>query len=298
LNLQKAEIHLQRCFFSEAKTSHSFFKTYPLLAEAFEKKHFTAEVFGHNIVGLCLWSTFNLLNGNKVANIGGVSVLPEHKGKGIAKQLLKCALKKIQEDGYHEAVLFASNEKLYESVGFKTVAKECMFQPTESNHFNASFSNSNAQEFENFANIPGPLQKQIVEILKHQFESCKILWEEKFENLLCIYNSKIILYTEREMIQAMFIYQKGADFFATAHSVFFTSIEKFAFLFENYRKKQPHAKYILIEPLLQKQSQNLKNFEFNVVSTGTHFMKCIFGTNDSFAASDNFYHFIPALLAS
>lgn len=57
------------------------------------------------------------------AKIERLAVLPEARGKGIGKALMKQALREIEEQGFHQAVLNAQVyiQSLYETLGFEVV---------------------------------------------------------------------------------------------------------------------------------------------------------------------------------
>ncbi|MFW6358930.1 MAG: GNAT family N-acetyltransferase [Chroococcales cyanobacterium] len=57
------------------------------------------------------------------AKIERLAVLPEARGKGIGKALMKQALREIEEQGFHQAVLNAQVyiQPLYETLGFEVV---------------------------------------------------------------------------------------------------------------------------------------------------------------------------------
>ena len=54
----------------------------------------------------------------KAISVSGVATLPEFRGKGIMKKLLKEYLLKVKEMGYPLAVLTAENPEIYKSMGF------------------------------------------------------------------------------------------------------------------------------------------------------------------------------------
>lgn len=55
----------------------------------------------------------------RAIGIAGVATRPEHRGKGLAEQLLTVALAQAERDGEGPAVLFAHQAGLYERVGFR-----------------------------------------------------------------------------------------------------------------------------------------------------------------------------------
>ena len=79
-------------------------------------------------VGLSLFEmppTSKLLSG-KVAKLMNMYVVPSHRRRGIAKELLKFTAAYAAKNGYHKIMLNSSpmGEKLYRDFGFQLIANE------------------------------------------------------------------------------------------------------------------------------------------------------------------------------
>ncbi len=79
-------------------------------------------------------------SGNKVANIVGVFVSSEARGKGVGSQLLKALLAKIKEDSTAKTVKLSVNKDqtaavtLYQNYGFIVVGEELQIMGDDKEH--------------------------------------------------------------------------------------------------------------------------------------------------------------------
>lgn len=80
-------------------------------------------VKNENLVIAALYIFDCIYRYEKLAYIYAVATLPEHRGKGIGKALIKETLKQLEKLGYCGAILVPSDDKLfdfYEKLNFKT----------------------------------------------------------------------------------------------------------------------------------------------------------------------------------
>lgn len=57
----------------------------------------------------------------RAAGIAGVATIPEARGKGLAEQLLRKAMEATRQEGEDAFILFATDPRLYEKLGYRVI---------------------------------------------------------------------------------------------------------------------------------------------------------------------------------
>jgi predicted acetyltransferase len=84
-----------------------------------------------------------------LAGIASVGVPPEHRGTGVAAELMTQTLKELHANEVPLSALYAATQRLYRKVGYEQAGTCCRFElPTESITLN--LSNASAQEIRRF----------------------------------------------------------------------------------------------------------------------------------------------------
>jgi predicted acetyltransferase len=81
----------------------------------------TVHVDGTLAGGLGVYRTGQVFGGRSVplGGLAGVGVAPEHRGAGVAAEMVASTLEALRDDGVPLAGLYASTQRLYRSVGFE-----------------------------------------------------------------------------------------------------------------------------------------------------------------------------------
>ncbi|WP_155590931.1 GNAT family N-acetyltransferase [Lysinibacillus cavernae] len=82
-------------------------------------------IFQDKLVGHILLSKIHIMDGDKAVEslaLAPVSVVPSHQKFGIGSQLIRAALKKAQELGYHSVILLGHKD-YYPKFGFQPASK-------------------------------------------------------------------------------------------------------------------------------------------------------------------------------
>lgn len=80
--------------------------------------------------GLAILPMGQIWGGHEVpmAGIAAVGVAPEHRGSGVAADLMAATLRELRETGLPLATLYASTQRLYRSVGFEQAGSNFLWE--------------------------------------------------------------------------------------------------------------------------------------------------------------------------
>lgn len=119
---------ISQCFAEFLTESETYFNR--IGSQNFRILHHNDQVIaGLAIYFMGQWYGENLI---PMAGIAAVGVAPEHRGKGVAFQLLSHTLEELYHSGYPISVLYPATQVLYRKVGYEQGGSYCLWElPTD-----------------------------------------------------------------------------------------------------------------------------------------------------------------------